>query len=133
MTFSHLSPDVLQTLGKTVILSRFLSMEGPTAPQPPCPSATVLSLQPASPICHPACPGVPWDRTQISYFTALASDAYVVLLKENHMQLIEVATLDRKSGAGEGPAVHFTSNQFQLEAPPLPIVILSEVPRRSVA
>ncbi len=74
------------------------------------PSATVLSLQPPSPICHP-------DRTRISYFTALASDAYVVLLKENHMQLIEVATLDRKSGAGEGPAVYFTSKQSQLEAP----------------
>ena len=28
-------------------------MERPPAPQPPCPSATVLSLQPPSPICHP--------------------------------------------------------------------------------
>ena len=60
----------------------------------------------------PTCPGVPWDRTRISYFTALASDAYVVLLKENHMQLIEAATLDRKSGAGTvGPwrDLQFTS------------------------
>ena len=45
------------------------------------------------------------------------------------MQLIEVATLDRKSGAGEGPAVHFTSNQSQLEAPPSPLS--SCLPRRA--
>jgi hypothetical protein len=30
---------------------------------------------------------------------------YVVLLKENHMQLTEAATLDRKSGGAEGSAV----------------------------
>jgi hypothetical protein len=30
---------------------------------------------------------------------------YVVLLKENHMQLTEAATLDRKSGRAEGSAV----------------------------
>src|SRR5271156_4506033 len=30
---------------------------------------------------------------------------YVVLLKENHMQLTEAATLHRKSGGAEGPAV----------------------------
>src|SRR5947209_4868931 len=29
----------------------------------------------------------PTERTQISYLTALARDAYVVLLKENHMPL----------------------------------------------
>jgi len=29
----------------------------------------------------------------------------VVLFKENHMQLIEAATLDRKSGEAEGSAV----------------------------
>jgi hypothetical protein len=31
----------------------------------------------------------------------------VVLLKENHMYLIEAATLDRKSGEAEGSAVIF--------------------------
>ncbi len=31
--------------------------------------------------------------------------AYVVLRKENHMQLTEAATLDRKSGEAEGSAV----------------------------
>ena len=31
----------------------FFSVKRPPAPQPPCPSATVLSLQPPSPICHP--------------------------------------------------------------------------------
>jgi hypothetical protein len=36
--------------------------------------------------------------TRISYFTALSSATYVVLPKENHMQLTEAATLDRKSG-----------------------------------
>jgi hypothetical protein len=41
----------------------------------------------------------------ISYFTALTGPAYVVLLKENHMQLFEAATLDRKSGEAEGSAV----------------------------
>jgi hypothetical protein len=42
-------------------------------------------------LCHP-------ERTRISYFTALTSATYVVLSKENHMQLTEAATLDRKSG-----------------------------------
>jgi hypothetical protein len=23
------------------------------------------------PLCHPACPGVPWERTRISYYAAL--------------------------------------------------------------
>jgi hypothetical protein len=37
---------------------------------------------------------------------------YVVLPKENHMQLTEAATLDRKSGGAEGSAVPrtFTGN-----------------------
>jgi hypothetical protein len=49
-------------------------------------------------LCHP-------ERTRISYFTALTSATYVVLPKENHTQLIEAATLDRKSGGAEGSAV----------------------------
>ncbi len=44
------------------------------------------------------------ERTRISYFTALAPATYVVLLKENHMQLTEAATLDRKFGEAEGSA-----------------------------
>jgi len=66
--------------------------------KPPCPLATVLSLQQPSPICHP-------ERTRISCFTALTGATYVVLPKENHMKLIEAATLDRKSGGAEGSAV----------------------------
>ena len=49
-------------------------------------------------LCHP-------ERTRISYFTALNGATCVVLPKENHMQLIEAATLDRKSGEAEGSAV----------------------------
>ena len=45
------------------------------------------------------------ERTRISYYTALSNATYVVLPKENHMQLTEAATLDRKSGEAEGPAV----------------------------
>jgi hypothetical protein len=45
------------------------------------------------------------ERTRISYFTALTGATYVVLRKENHMQLTEAATLDRKSGEAEGSAV----------------------------
>src|SRR5258708_32271521 len=47
--------------------------------------------------------------SRISYFTALTSATYVVLPKENHMQLAEAATLDRKSGEAEGSAVPRTS------------------------
>ena len=46
------------------------------------------------PLCHP-------ERTRISYFTALTGATYVVLPKENRMQLTEAATLDRKSGGAE--------------------------------
>jgi hypothetical protein len=60
---------------------------------------------PLSP-CHP-------ERTRISYFTALTSDHLCGSPKENHMQLTEVATLDRKSGGAEGSAVRHSG------APPL--------------
>jgi hypothetical protein len=49
-------------------------------------------------LCHP-------ERTRISYFAALTGATDVVLPKENHMQLTEAATLDRKSGGAEGSAV----------------------------
>ena len=46
----------------------------------------------------PSVPGFP--TSQLSLATT-----YVVLLKENHMQLTEAATFDRKSGEAEGSAV----------------------------
>jgi hypothetical protein len=54
------------------------------------------------------------ERTRISYFTALTSATYVVLPKENHMQLTEAETPDRKSGEAEGSAVlrTFLGNVF---------------------
>ena len=58
-------------------------------------------------LCHP-------ERTRISYLTALTGATYVVLPKENHMQLTEAATLDRKSGRGicsfTFPATNFSSS-----------------------
>jgi hypothetical protein len=59
--------------------------------------ATTL-YEPSPSPCHP-------ERTRISYFTALTRATYVVLPKENHMQLTEAATLDRKSGEAEGSAI----------------------------
>jgi hypothetical protein len=66
-------------------------------------------------LCHP-------EAYRISYFTALTGPAYVVLLKENHMQLVEAAALDMKSGeadlsrlAVEGSAVRHSG------APHLPL------------
>jgi hypothetical protein len=76
--------------------------------QPPYPPATALSLQLPSPCCHP-------ERPRISCCTALIGDPDVVLFKENHTQLTEAATLDRKSGEGEGSAVRHPC------APPLPV------------
>ena len=51
------------------------------------------------PLCHP--------RSEPGFPTSPLSPAtsYVVLLKENHMELTEAATLDRKSGGAEGSAV----------------------------
>ena len=75
--------------------------------QPPFPLATALSLQQPFPFCHP-------ERTRISYFTALTTATYVVLLKENHMHLTEAVTLDRKSREGEGSAVLLPSRFAQI-------------------
>ena len=54
LVFAH-PARVFELLHKTIILRGwdFLSMERPPTPQPACPTATVLSLQPPSPICHP--------------------------------------------------------------------------------
>ena len=85
-----------------------LQKEGvPAAQQPRYPMATVLHLRRPSPFCHS-------ERTRISYLTGLTGAAYVVLLKENHMQLFEAATLDRKSGEAEESAVRHSG------APDLP-------------
>jgi hypothetical protein len=50
----------------------------------------------------PSVPGFPTSPLS-------SATTYVVLLKENHMQLTEAATLDRKSGGAEGSAVPRTS------------------------
>ena len=55
--------------------------------------------------CHPAVPGVPWERTRISYFMALPAATYVALRKESRKKSTEATVFDRKSGEGEGPAV----------------------------
>src|SRR6202035_2444863 len=77
-----------------------LSMEGvPVAPT----NAFSLGNNPL-PFSHPllsVIPSVPGFPT--SPPSPTTTD--VVLLKENHMQLTEAATSDRKSGAAEGPAV----------------------------
>ena len=77
--------------------------------------ATVLRLPPPSPFCHS-------ERTRISYLTGLTGAAYVVLLKENHMQLFEAATLDRKSGEAEESAVrHSGAPNSSLNNPLFPV------------
>jgi hypothetical protein len=81
--------------------------------------ATVLSFQQPSPFCHP-------ERTRISYFTALTSAAYVVLLKENHMRLFEAAILDRKSGEAEGSAVRHSGTPNLPFHNHFPFVILKD-------
>jgi hypothetical protein len=75
------------------------------------PPTTTLSFhkrpvpwQRSCPYNHPLLFVIP-ERTRISYFTALTSATFVVLSKENHMQLTEATTLDRKSGEAEGSAV----------------------------
>jgi hypothetical protein len=102
--------------------------------QAPCPLATVLSLQHPLHFVIPsggmAC-GPPMRmkmfrfsnlsaRTHHSFLFVIPSGpgfptsplspttTYVVLLKENHMQVTEAATLDRKSGGAEGSAVRLS-------------------------
>jgi|SRR5882757_1344165 hypothetical protein len=54
--------------------------------------AAPLLAQPPSPFCHP-------ERTRISYSPATT---YVVLPKENHIQLTEATALDRKIRGSRG-------------------------------
>ena len=65
-------------------------------------SATTLYGTVALSFVIPSVPGFPTSPL-------LLATAYVVLPKENHMQLIEAATFDRKSGGAEGSAVPRTS------------------------
>ena len=81
-------------------------------------SATALYEPLPSPCCHP-------ERSRISYFAALIGATYVVLLKENHMQLFEAATLDRKSGEAEGSAVRHSGAPNLPFYNHFPFVILS--------
>src|SRR5271156_5048985 len=71
---------------------------------PPCPCNHPVFWSPPSPSNSPllfVIPSVPGFPTS----PLLPATTYVVLFKENHMQLTEAATLDRKSGAAEGSAV----------------------------
>jgi hypothetical protein len=69
--------------------------EAPTVP-PRSPECLPFNNPPLSVI--PRVPGFPTSPLS-------PATTYVVLPKENHMQLTEAAILDRKSGGAEGPAV----------------------------
>src|ERR1700730_2204154 len=77
-------------------------------------------IRPA-PACRGSVTGFP--TSQLSPATT-----YVVLPKENHMQLTEAATLCRKSGGAEGSAVPRT---FPGNAESRPVTNLSSRPERS--
>jgi hypothetical protein len=59
---------------------------------------TLPFVIPPAPACRGSVPGFPTSPLSLEI-------TYVVLPKENHMQLTEAATLDRKSGGAEGSAV----------------------------
>jgi hypothetical protein len=50
--------------------------------------------------CHPACPGLPWDRSVPGFPATLDSDiaACAAFRKESRMRLANATNLDRKSG-----------------------------------
>jgi hypothetical protein len=104
-----------------------VSLDLPAGSRTPFHPATALSLQLPSPFCHPACPGLPWERTWISCFATLTRDhGCGSLSKENHMQLTEVTTLHRKSGEAEGSAVRHSC------APHLPAHNLHQIIHRNL-
>ena len=74
----------------------------------PCNHPLLFVIPPA-----PAC----WTVPRFPISQLLPATAYVVLLKENHMQLIEAAILDRKSGAGEGSAVRPSVDRIYRSSP----------------
>jgi hypothetical protein len=47
---------------------------------------------------HPACPGVPWERTRISYYAAPKMTSFAAFINESRMSFAEPIGLDRKSG-----------------------------------
>jgi hypothetical protein len=98
-------------------------MEEASSPPNNCPIPWQRSFpfQQPSPFCHP-------ERTRISYVAALTGATYVVLLKENHMQLFEAATLDRKSGEAEGSAVRRSGAPNLPFYNHFPLVILERSP-----
>jgi hypothetical protein len=102
-------------------------MEKASSPPNNCPIPWQRSfpLQQPSPFCHP-------ERTRISYFAARTGATYVVLLKENHMQLFEAATLDRKSGEAEGSAVRHSGAPNLPFYNHFPFVILSGARHRFI-
>jgi hypothetical protein len=90
----------------------------------PCPDLSKLDAsvqQPPFPCNDPLLFVIP-KRSRISYFTALNSAIYVVLPKENHMQLTEAVTLDRKSGEAEGSAVRHSCAPAPTGPQPPPII-----------
>ena len=70
------------------------------------------------------------ERTRISYFTALTGAAYVVLRKENHMQLTEAATSTGNPGKPTCPGVPWSVPASLLSQPPTP---LSSTPEHTAA
>ena len=89
-------------------------MERPPAPQPPCPSVTVLSLQPPSPICHP-------DRREGS----------AVLFTSNQSQLEAPPSPSRPGPVTFDISCSRLSNRLSCLFLPAPSA-WSEAPRRSL-
>jgi hypothetical protein len=81
------------------------------------------------PLCHPACPGEPWERTRISYFTALSAAAYAVLRKESRMQSTEATVFDRNLRQPRDLRCALTSNKghlcFATARRTIPLVLIS--------
>jgi hypothetical protein len=52
------------------------------------------------PLCHPACPGLPWDRkrTRISYLAALTIATHAAFRRERRTELTNATKFHRKSG-----------------------------------
>jgi hypothetical protein len=88
---SNLYPGLTSWVSSVADLSK-LDLKNASVQQPPFPCNDPLLF------VIPSAPGFP--ASSLSPATT-----YVVLPKENHMQLTEAATLDRKSGEAEGSAV----------------------------
>jgi hypothetical protein len=99
-----------QLLNETIIPPVRRAVEPERSAEEPavsfCPSdLTAPNKSHRPPLCHPACPGVPWERTRISYYTALPAATYAALRTESRMKSTEATAFDRKFGEAEGPAV----------------------------